>query len=119
MTTIQIDGADALVHVEGFDQFLALTSRLRIPLKHIAGVDLAGEEAHAWFHGIRFPGSNIPGVLSAGTFYEHQGRVFWDVHDPDKAIEIRLHDEDYVKLILEVEDPAAAIATLRAALPAA
>jgi hypothetical protein len=91
---------------------------LRVPLAHIAGVDRAGEEAHEWFHGIRFPGSNIPGVVTAGTFYEHQGRVFWDIHNADNAIAIRLHDETFVKLIVEVEDPDATIAALRAALPA-
>ena len=116
MTTIEIDGADAVIHVEGFDRFLALKSQLRVPLSHIAGVEPAGDEAREIFHGFRAGGTNIPGVVSAGTYWEHQGHVFWDVHDPARAIAIRLHDEKYVKLIIEVQDPAAAIATLQAAL---
>jgi hypothetical protein len=117
MTTIEIAGTDMLVHVEGFDRFWALKSELRIPLAHVAGVEPAGDEAREWFHGFRAGGSNIPGVLTAGTFWEHQGHVFWDVHHAERAIAIRLHDENYVKLILEVEDPATAIATIVSALP--
>ena len=31
--------------------------------------------------------------------------VFWDVHDPDKAIAIDLRDEHYGHLVIEVDDP--------------
>ena len=39
------------------------------------------------------PGTNIPGVLTAGTFYQHGKRVFWDVHNPDNTVVIELKDE--------------------------
>jgi len=28
----------------------------------------------------------VPGVITAGTFYQDGKRVFWDVHHPEKAI---------------------------------
>jgi hypothetical protein len=118
MTTLEISEGNLLVRVRGLDRLWAFKGELRVPLAHIAGVEHAAEEARGWFHGIRAPGTNLPGVLTAGTFYEHDGRVFWDVHDPDGAIAIRLHDESYAKLIVEVADPDAAIATLEAALAA-
>jgi len=31
--------------------------------------------------------------------------VFWDVHDPDKAVGIELRDERYARLVIEVADP--------------
>jgi hypothetical protein len=34
------------------------------------------------------PGTNIPGVLTAGTFYQDGKRVFWDVHNPDNTVVI-------------------------------
>ncbi len=117
MTTIEIAGPDLFVHVEGFDRLWAFKSELRVPLAHIAGVDRAADEARGWWHGVRAPGTNLPGVVIAGTFYEHEGRVFWDVHDPERAIAIRLHDESYVRLIIEVAEPDASIAAIRAALP--
>jgi hypothetical protein len=118
MTTLEISGANLVVHVQGLDRLWAFKGELRVPLANIAGVERAGDEARGSFHGIRAPGTNFPGVLTAGTFYERGGRVFWDVHDPERAIAIRLHDESYEKLIVEVEDPDAAIATLVAALAA-
>jgi hypothetical protein len=39
--------------------------------------------------------------------------VFWDVHDPAKAIAIALRDEHYSKLMIEVEDPANQVSIIR------
>jgi hypothetical protein len=38
------------------------------------------------------------------------------MHNPDNSIVIRLKDEHYVRLIIEVEDPLATVATIRRAL---
>lgn len=73
--------------------------------------------AHGWWHGLRIPGTNIPGVLTAGTFYQDGKRVFWDVHNPDNTVVIELKDERYNELIVEVADPKAAMELVKAALP--
>jgi hypothetical protein len=62
------------------------------------------------------PGTNIPGVLTAGTFYHDGKRVFWDVHNPDNTVVIELRDERYNELIIEVEDPQAAVEMVNGAL---
>jgi hypothetical protein len=62
------------------------------------------------------PGTNVPGVITAGIFYHDGRRVFWDVHHPEKTIVIDLHDEPYNKLILEVDDPDTAVNLIRTAL---
>ena len=51
----------------------------------------------------------MPGVITAGTFYQDGKRVFWDVHHPEKTIVIDLHDERYNELAVEVDDPEAAM----------
>lgn len=79
---------------------------------HIATVERATDEARRWWHGLRAPGTNVPGVITAGTFYEHEGRVFWDVHNPERAIALHLRDDRYAKLVIEVEDPDIAIAVM-------
>jgi hypothetical protein len=49
----------------------------------------------------------------------HGGRegelVFWDVHDPQKTVVIRLRDERYARLVIEVEDPEATVARVNEA----
>ncbi len=42
--------------------------------------------------------------------------MFWDVHDPQKAVAIRLADEQYARLVTEVEDPATTIAAIEEAV---
>jgi len=73
-----------------------------VPLAHVAGVQLAADDA-----------------IKAGTYYEKEGRVFWDVRDPERAVAVLLRDERYVKLVVEVEDPQATVAALEAALNSA
>jgi hypothetical protein len=109
--------ADKLVlDVRGADKLWALKSSLEIPLQHVVSVRADPEIAKGWYHGIRFPGSNIPGVLTAGTFYQDGKRVFWDVHHPENTIVIELKDERYNELIVEVTDPKAAMRLIKARL---
>ncbi len=94
MTHIEIDAATLTVQVQGLDKLWAFKSELRIPLSHISGAAPAVDEA----------------------FYEREGRVFWDVCQPERAIAMALHDDRYAKLVIEVEDPAGEIAHFAMAL---
>jgi hypothetical protein len=51
-----------------------------------------------------------------GRSGEDGGLVFWDVDDRSHAIVVDLEDETYNRLVVEVPDPDAAVATLRAHL---
>jgi hypothetical protein len=113
---IEITPTSLVVHIHGADQFFALKSRLEVPLEHIAGVDASVPEAHQIWHGLRLGGTNLPGVITAGRYLQHGEWAFWDVHDPDKAIAIRLHDEHYAKLVIGVDDPAATAKAIAAAI---
>jgi len=104
------------LHVLGADKLWALKSSLEIPLAHVAGVRADPEAARGWYHGMRMPGTNVPGVITAGTFYQDGKRVFWDVHHPEKTIVIDLHDERFSQLVVEVADPAAAVQLIQTAM---
>ena len=117
MVDLSVADGRLILHVRGADKLWAFKSSLEIPLQHIAGIRADSTIAHGWWHGIRMPGTNIPGVLTAGTFYQDGKRVFWDVHSPDNTIVIELRDERYNELIVEVEDPNFAVEVVKAALP--
>ena len=104
------------LNVRGADKLWAFKSSLEIPLVHIVGVRADPESAGGWYHGIRMPGTNVPGVITAGTFYRDGKRVFWDVHHPEKTIVIDLHDERFNQLVVEVADPEAAVKPIQNAL---
>jgi hypothetical protein len=116
MVELSITEGKLVLHVLGADKLWALKSSLEIPLVHIAGVRPEPEVAQGWWHGIRMPGTNVPGVITAGTFYQDGQRVFWDVHHPEKTIVIDLRDERYNQLIVEVADPEAAVRLIQNAL---
>lgn len=116
MVEIAIAGGQLHLEVKGLDKLWSFKGRLEIPLAHIRGAHADASIAHGWWKGIKAPGTAIPGVLRAGTFYQDGKRVFWDVHDPDKTIVIDLHDERYDQLIVEVADPASTVSQLQAAL---
>ena len=118
MAKIEITQTSLVVHMEGADKLWALKSRLEVPLAHVASAGHASDASKAW-HGFRTPGTDIPGVISAGTFHQDGERVFWHVHHADHAIEIALHDERYARLVIEVDEPDAAVAAIEAALTGA
>jgi hypothetical protein len=105
-----------ILHVRGADKLWAFKSTLEIPLVHISSVRDDPEVARGWYHGIRMPGTNVPGVITAGTFHQDGKRVFWDVHHPEKTIVIDLHDERFNELVVEVDDPQAAMKLIQNAL---
>jgi len=116
MVELSIADGKLMLHVKGADKLWAFKSSLEIPLIHVADVRADPEVARSWWHGIRMPGTTMPGVITAGTFYQDGKRVFWDVHHPDKTIVIDLHDERYNELVVEVDDPDAAVKLIQNAL---
>jgi hypothetical protein len=116
MAEIELTPDYLVVHIEGADKFFALKSRLEVPLAHVAGAESAAPEAHQAWHGMKTVGSYVPGVITAGRFVQEGEWAFWDVHNPDKAIAVRLHDEHYAKLVIGVDDPEATIAAITGAL---
>lgn len=112
MVEISIVGDRVRFEVQGLDKMWALKSHLEIPLAHLLNARIDPEPARGWWHGVRLPGTQIPGILTAGSFYHHGGFVFYDVHNPDQTIVLDLDHEHYKQLVIEVADPAAAIALL-------
>lgn len=107
MVTIELTSDNLIVHVHGWDKLHALRSSLTIPLGHVRGVRLHPEEAHfdrvivdSW----RGVGTYIPGKLAAGTCFVSDGRVFFDVRDPSRAIAIDVRDEGVQHIVVELSD---------------
>jgi len=116
MVNISIQGDLIHLDVEGSDKLWALRSHLEFPLSHVRSVRVDPDAARGWWHGLKLWGSNMPGILTAGTFYQDGGIVFYDVHDPERTIVLELDHEHYNRLIVEVENPARARQMLEGAL---
>ena len=116
MVDISIVSDQLHLEVHGLDKLWSFRGKLEIPIRHIRDVRHDPDVARGWWHGIKLIGTNLPGVITAGTFFQHGQRVFWDVHDPEMTIIIELHDERYSELIVEVENPPFAVEQIRGAL---
>src|SRR5215208_6775824 len=117
MADVELTEDTLNVHVKGMDRIFALTSRLEIPLSHVLGAEVDPELGHPeWWKSLRLTATQIPWIVTAGTFYQEGERVFWDGHDPEKVVVIRLRDERYTRLVIGVEDPPATSASIQGAI---
>jgi hypothetical protein len=100
-----------IFEVKGFHKLWALKSRIIILSDHIVNVRKSDESLTGW-KGWRVPGTYLPGVIIAGSYYGKGEKIFWDVMNVEKSIVVDLKDERYTKLIIEVENVEEAIKQL-------
>ena len=114
MVVIEMTSDKLILHVKGMDKLWAAKSSLEIPKDHIAGaqegVDPSAKEALSG--SLRF-GTRLPGVITAGRYYQDGKVMFWDIHEGTKAISIQVTHDAYTHLVVEVEDPKATVQQLR------
>lgn len=112
MVDVRIEGNTVVFDVRGLHKLWALKSRIEVPRGRIADVRHDPAAARSWWKGWRAPGTHVPGLITAGTYYLHGERVFWDVRDASRAVVVELDGHAYDRLVIEVEDPAAVVALL-------
>ena len=104
MIKVTKEESNIIFDVIGMHKLWAFKSQLIIPADHILNVYQDMESIKGW-SGWRAPGTSVPGLIKAGTFYKDENKIFWDVSNMDNCIIIDLKDEDYQQLIIEVENP--------------
>ncbi len=113
--SITIDAGVMTVVMRGLDKMWSMKSQLDIPLAHVRGAATDSEIVHE-SKGWRGPGSNVPGVITAGTFHQHGELIFWDVHHGDNAVVIELEHDQFSRLVVEVDDPLATVELIQRAI---
>jgi hypothetical protein len=117
VTSVRIDGTTLRVVIEGIDKILAFKGSIEIPLEHVTGVSLHPSGARDLHAVVRGPGTSIPGVITAGSYYlADESCLFVDVHNASQTIRIDLDHEDYAALVIDVADPSATVAEIEHAL---
>ena len=119
MVNLTVTGDRLTLQVKGLDRLWAMRSRLDIPLASVRAVRIDPQVARGLWKGVSAPGTHIPGFIIAGTFYQDDKRIFWDVHDPNKTVVIELVGQRYDQLIVEVSDPPGVVTMIERAIDAA
>lgn len=113
---VNLNDGSLCIELRGWSRVLAMKREIRVPLKQVAGIRLAGADAQAWGSGFKVAGARLPGIIKAGTFREAQSSVFWYVRHPEQAVLIDLRDGPFARLIIEVPAPDALIAQVQRGL---
>ncbi len=73
---------------------------IAIPRAHILQAHGTRPET-GWQHELRAPGTWVPGVIKAGTYYTERGREFWYCLAPEKPVlTLDLAPAEYYKRIV-------------------
>ena len=116
MSDVRIEGTELVIDQTLVDKVLSLKSDLRFPLVHVVSATwdpgIAKEPK-----GLRAPGTSVPGVITAGT-YHHDGETsFWNIRHGTNVVVIRLRDEEFDQLVLEVDAPQSVVDAINRARP--
>lgn len=115
MAAVGVSPDDQLmVRPVGLVRLWALSKGLDCPVTAISDVGVADPKTlpRRW----KTVGTRMPGVLTAGRFRSHGDHDLWMVGRSKEVLVIELHDQPYRHLIVQVEDPHAAVEALRAAM---
>lgn len=115
MDTVEVRGETLVVNVGKRDKTSLFTPTTRIPLDHVLGAEADPEiERKMWRSWVLR--ASKPGKYRAPdpevSFYHPRH------HCAHKAIVIRLEDEAFERLVVEVDDPASAVALINEAVGA-
>lgn len=103
MVIVSTDEANFIFTIKGFHKIWALKSKIIVPKQNVVSAIQNIEKIPFW-KGIRMPGTEIPWLFAAGTFYNN-GRHFWDVYRKKNTIIVTIKDHYYQKLFIEVQNP--------------
>jgi hypothetical protein len=93
---------------------VSLDRQISIPLARIDRITTA-EPQSDWAE-IRAPGTFLPGVIKAGTYYTKRGKEFWYVTSDKDYLTWELHDEPYRRIVITIPDNIALEAQINRAL---
>ncbi len=101
---IQLASDRLKIEFEWYERLWAvrIEPAMDIPLAHISSVTIA--EPYSNWAEIRAPGTFLPGIIKAGTYYTKQGKEFWYVTDDRNYLTLELHDEPYRRIVMTLPD---------------
>ena len=101
MPQITVTDSELLVDLSKLEEFASLTKSLSIPRSDITSARIDPEILKHL--GFRAPGTGLPGVIAAGTFYKQGDRQFVYWHKGETPIVVELTHEKYDRLIIGLE----------------
>ena len=102
---LEIKGDRLEIVPEGAEHIWAFKlGKISVPRAHVQRVETRLPPS-TWTE-LRAPGTFVPGLIKAGTYYTNRGKEFWYVtrSRKDQPLTIELRDEPYRRLALTLDD---------------
>ena len=115
MPRLELTDRELIVHLSFWEMLAALHKSVRVPLTHVRGATEDAGYSGADM-GIRLPGTYLPGVIAAGTYYNNGDKQFVYVTRKTHPVVIELTDGSFARIVLGVADARAAAARVNAAV---
>ena len=123
MARIAIDGDQLLILMGTLESYQTRTRRYAVPLGNVTGVDtgraptafVGSYSSGAGFgFGVEFKATSF--IPFGGRYSTKEGRLLVAFRDPEKCITVSLKDEQYEKVIVQVEDKVQTADQIRSAI---
>ena len=104
MVKVTADKDHFVFQVQGMHKLWSMKTAIKVPKEHVIRAHNDRRAIPLW-KGWRLPGTHVPFVITAGTYYKRGAKNFWDVMKERNAIVVELKDDKYKNLYIEVENP--------------
>ncbi|MCI0184133.1 PH domain-containing protein [Sulfoacidibacillus ferrooxidans] len=105
MAELVREGDTIVLRLSTIEKLEGVHGDIEVPVSAIQSVTALDDVIHA-VHGLKMPGSQLPGVFAMGTFLSKEGTTFVMIHHHNKrGLKLKLNGTSYDALIVGVDDP--------------
>ena len=108
MAELVVDVDSVTVQLSAAEKLESLHSDVTVPRSSVTSARVA-VDGIAEVHGLRAPGTSVPGVLVVGTFHAQGRRTFAVCHRRRPAVVLELTGQAFDRLVVTVDAPQAVV----------
>ena len=98
---LKIEADKLKIEFGGLERILGFKRLFEVPLEDVSRVTV--EKPPRSWRDIRSPGTYIPGLIRAGTYYTPRGKEFWYLSAGKTPLIIELKSGEYKRIILGLD----------------
>jgi hypothetical protein len=118
VATLRREGNELVVKLNDLERLGALHGDVRVAADAVREIRVT-ERPLRDVHGLRVPGTGLPGVIALGTFRGGAGgRTFAAVYRGSPGVVVELQGAQFDRLVISTHDAARIVESLRDDLPA-
>jgi len=115
MPRLELTDSELIVHLDKWEKLIAFHPSIRVPLAQVRGA--TEDNGFGGLNlGLRLPGTHVPFLLAAGTFFKGGDKQFVYTRRKRETIVIELAGNDWTRLVIGVPDAHAEAARINAAV---